>query len=174
MLYAMNIRDAATKAVHNYPHGGREAIAARLGKSWETLRKELAGAEGYKLGAVDLFLILEWTQDPDLRNSIAAQLGGMLMMLPAMEEAIRCPFQALGELTEKGGAYASEIARTFSDGHVSLNEAKRCEAKLMQLAATLQAAQQLVRASYQAGVPPHERRQAVRRVADRAAAGAQS
>jgi hypothetical protein len=156
MMYRLGVLDAAANAVRRYPGGGLEVIAFRLGKSPETLRKELAGAEGYKLGALDLLQILEWTQDQDLRNALAAHLGGLLM-LPPMEEAIRCPFKALGELTEKGGAYTTEIARSFSDGHVSLNEAKRCEAKLAQLVTTAQAAQQLVRASYLAGVPAHER-----------------
>lgn len=169
-MYRMGLLDAANKAVLNYKHGGRGTIAQRLGKSEETLRKELAGVEGCKLGAFDLFQILEWTEDEDLRAAIASHLGGVLMTLPSLDDAKKCPFNAIAELTEKNAAYTAEILKTFADGHVSKNEARRCEAKLVENIATQQAAIRLVRASYQAGVPEHERRQGDRRQTQRRAA----
>lgn len=85
----MNSLDALRKMVDHYP-GGRAAVAARLGKTDEVLRKELSGAASHKLGVVDAAAINEMCAEAhsehceSLATSISAGAGGFVA-LPVRE-----------------------------------------------------------------------------------------
>lgn len=81
----MNSLDALRKMVDNFP-GGRSAMAARLGKTDEVLRKELSGAPSHKMGLVDAHSIADMCREAasphcdELATTIACGSGGFIRL----------------------------------------------------------------------------------------------
>lgn len=79
----MNTTDAIRLMVRHYP-GGMAVIAMRLGKSPNTLEKELRGESSHKLGLVDACAISSMCiedQTPHCRayaNAVAGECGGFV------------------------------------------------------------------------------------------------
>jgi hypothetical protein len=106
----MNLLDAARRLAKAYP-GGIEALAQRMGKSPATLRHELAGAQGYKLGAEDLeemTLLAIGAHHPNALVALAtmnANCGQMSIPLP----------QALAGSDDDCMRQVAGVAKEFSD-----------------------------------------------------------
>lgn len=155
----MNILDAMRRMVRSYP-GGVDAIAPRLAKSSSTLEKELRGAPGFKLGAVDAAEISAMCYDlgtPDARaygNAIAAELGCMLIPFPpVMDIASTECFRALAETSREAAEFISSVCAALADGSVSDNELRRSEREGSELVATLQGTLAAMAALNRAGRP---------------------
>lgn len=106
----MNLLDAARRLAKAYP-GGIDAMAQRLNKNPATLRHELAGAHGYKLGAEDLeemTLLAIGAHQPNALVALStmnANCGQLSIPLP----------QTLGGSDDDCMRQVSETAKEFSD-----------------------------------------------------------
>lgn len=110
-----------------YP-GGRPAIALRLHKSDETLRKELAGTPGFKLGQQDAkdisMMCIEVHSDMcfayiDLLN---AEAGGQFFRMPGSESETHRRFSSvLREFSD----VADEVAELDDDEAAALAAGRR-------------------------------------------------
>lgn len=85
----MSPLNALKLMVQHYP-GGRDAIATLLGKTGETIRQELGGYPGFKMGVVDACVISEAciaVQSEHCHayaNAVASNCGGFIQ-LPVVE-----------------------------------------------------------------------------------------
>lgn len=122
----MNALDAVHHAATHAP-GGIAALAPRIGKSVHTLRHELAGAPGHKLGLLDAVLIASMLGSSRLADAVAFEAGGMYVPLAfdAQGEPMRDVADAMRELSE----LTSALAASYSDGKISANELASIEAQ---------------------------------------------
>lgn len=130
----MNALDAVHHAATHAP-GGIAALAPRLGKSVHTLRHELAGAPGHKLGLMDAVLIASMLGSQRLANAVAGEAGGMFVPLAfdASGEPIQDIADAMRELSELTGA----LGDSYRDGKISANELSNIEAQAADVIAVL-------------------------------------
>ena len=122
----MNALDAVHHAATHAP-GGIAALAPRLGKSVHTLRHELAGAPGHKLGLMDAVLIASMLGSHRLADAVCCEAGGMFVPLAfdAAGEPIQDIADAMRELSELCGA----LGASYSDGKISANELSNIESQ---------------------------------------------
>ncbi|WP_298235897.1 phage regulatory CII family protein [uncultured Azohydromonas sp.] len=163
----MDINDAPRYLARKYP-GGAAALAFRMGMSSSTLQHQLdPNCPGHKLGwdtAVEMSVLAD---DPVMLNAFAAALRRMTLPLPDVSLAGECVLQGVAQVTRELGDYLAHVSEALADGQVSDNELRHCERELGQLIAAGQHLQALLHARNQAAKPAHERRQTVRRAADR-------
>lgn len=122
----MNALDAIHHAATHAP-GGIAALAPRMGKSVHTLRHELSGAPGHKLGLMDAVLMASMLQSQRLADAVAFEAGGMFVPLAfdAAGEPIADIADAMRELSELTAA----LAEGYRDGKISANELAKIEAQ---------------------------------------------
>ncbi|MDH1293865.1 transcriptional regulator [Comamonas terrigena] len=121
--------DALRMAVNQYP-GGRTAIAARLNKSDEVLRKELAGTSSqHKLGLVDTQHIVEMLGEQGVDCSGFKVAVDAACVAPA-SLASMCLHMLAADGTKEATDVAIEIARSLSDQHMSDNDRKRADREI--------------------------------------------
>lgn len=154
----MNILAAARLLTRNYPTG-LEGIALGLSKSATTLRHEISGEKGNKLGAEDVV---------DMTNAaLAAKQDNALVILSAMAANCDCEIRRLPGAADPGvkinGVQAisgsaiefSELiaaaVETMADGVVTDNELKRAERECSELMTQLQALMSILAAKNQTG-----------------------
>jgi hypothetical protein len=142
----VNILTATRQLTRSYP-SGLEGIALGLGKAASSLRHEIAGAPGCKLGAEDVV---------DMTNAaLIAKQDNALVILCAMAANCGCEIKKLPDANTNGAAVngmtaISSSAIEFSelvaaaidalaDGDVNDNELKRAERECSELMAQLQA-----------------------------------
>jgi hypothetical protein len=128
----MNPIDAVRLMAKHYP-GGVDALAVLVGKSGETLRKELASAHGYKLGVNDACTISEAciAAKSDhchaYANAVAVNCGGFVR-LEVREQA---PGKTLMSATVGSVSSSTDLLELVTtaraDGLVSDNERKDIE-----------------------------------------------
>lgn len=141
----MNLRDAARLLAKGYP-GGIEALAPRLGKSASTLRHELAGAPGYKLGAQDLedmtLCAMEVRQHESL-VALEAFAGNCRQMLVPLPESLQGSgddaLVQLGQAAKDFGELCHEVSDDLAKDRISDNAMKRIDADCARLIADLHA-----------------------------------
>lgn len=157
----MNILDSIRRMVRNYP-GGVDAVAPRLDKSPSTLEKELRGAHGFKLGAVDAAEISAMCFDlrtPDAlayATALGAQMGCLLVPLPpALDVASSECMKALAETSRESAELIAEVCGSLSDGKVSDNEMLCIDRAIGELVAAAQGLRAGMAALNQAGKPSH-------------------
>lgn len=155
----MNCIDAVRRMVAGYP-GGREAVALRLGKSPEVLKKELQhGTPHCKLGLLDAVHIAQMchevgSADADaLAVAVAAESGGTFtagvlnlhqnMGLSRLELVSHC-LRSVAPLSSEGADLVSAVVEAAADGHVSDNELRRIEREALD---ALQAVQRILEAA---------------------------
>lgn len=159
----MNHLDALRRMVLEYPGGG-EAVSARLGKSWETLRKELRAAPGFKLGVSDAMQIAEFCVEQsvgnrlDFTNAVNAATGCMALPLPDsnmenLPKNVAAALQQLGGAAGDFGAFVQSVAGSVADHRVSQNELLDVHRKLLGLVAECQHVVSALEAIHRAGVP---------------------
>lgn len=142
---AISILDAARQLAKTFP-GRYEALAQRMNKNPSSLRHEIAGAPGYKLGAEDLEdmtnLALEVKQDNALiiLATMASNCGQMLVPLPtALLEAGDDCLKRMGDSAREFGELCTEVATDLGDGKISDNELARIDRECSELIASLHA-----------------------------------
>jgi hypothetical protein len=149
----MDSLSALRKMVKHYP-GSYEAMGAVVGISAEVLRKQLSGAQGFKLGVVDAELIAEAcvrAQSEHCRayaNAVALQHGGFVE-LPV--RAVMAPAElasGLAGVVQKASDMLSAGIGSIADGDVSDNECKVLRALVADLVEKVQEAdRQIVEAN---------------------------
>ena len=129
----MNELDAIRLIVANYP-GGLEVVALRIGKPAETLRKEIAGAQNFKLGVVHAAQISAMAieaQSPHCHafiNAIAGDAGRMLELpVRDMEVGKQDLRNDAAGLMKEGTDVLMELNTALADEQISDNELARIE-----------------------------------------------
>lgn len=155
----MNTLDAAFHLARAYP-GGKEALAARLGKSPHTFRHELTGDGTAKLGLIDaesismFALQMKMPNALAILNSMAANLGQMVLPLPqVMDLAGGDCMRGLAESAREFAELCADVTGSLSDGRVTDNELARIERSSAELIAALQGLNAAVSAANKASKP---------------------
>lgn len=151
----MDILDSVRRAVRHYP-GGVDAVAARLSKSGSTLEKEIRGATGYKLGAVDAAEIaamcVEQGSDYGLEypTRIAEAVGATLLVLPrGTDVPDGVTAQTVASLVREFSDVVSSATLADADGEISRNELLAVERQWAELVAAGQALMRHLDAKHQ-------------------------
>lgn len=138
----MNSLDALRRMVANYP-GGRPALAARLNKSDEVLRKELSGSSAHhKIGLLDAELIADMCYEA--RSAEAHALGTVfsfkagMLALPVIEEGERCLSKASAVAVRECADVLMAVTRSKADGNISDNDRAEVRREIAEAAAALQ------------------------------------
>lgn len=151
-----SLKDAARIAVQDVP-GGLVAICARFDWNYETTRKELAGAPGFKLDADKLLLISQVCVEAggasgraifnawNMAHGIVAQLP----IVDAMPE--QTLIGATVGLVQDSTNVLAAVTTARADGVVSDNERKTIEKHATRVIADMQAVLQEVARENEAG-----------------------
>lgn len=146
----MNVADACFHTVHD-AEGGAESLGPRIGKRGTSLSGEVkvrsqadieamkaAGATVPKLGILDAQRIMKLTRDYRILNAQAAELGGMVVMLPELDWG-EMPAAADVAAVAKGFSdLMSDVALSLADGRVTDRELAKVEREVGMLVATTQ------------------------------------
>lgn len=139
----MNLLDAARRLAKGYP-GGIDALAQRMGKAPDTLRHELAGARGYKLGAEDLeemTLLALGAHTPNAMVALAtmnANCGQMAIPLPQTLAGSDddCMRQVAG-VAKEFSDLVQQVSSRAADGEISANDLVVIDKELSELVASV-------------------------------------
>lgn len=154
----MNPLDSLRLMVDAYP-GGRDAVALRRGKSSEVLRKELAGAPGFKLGVVDACAISSMCAEVGSEhatayaNAVASHCGGLVTLQPKSGDDGADLVQRTSVAVKEVAEVMSQVAVRAADGEVSLNDLRVIEKEAAEATAAIQEVTRAARAAYEAGRP---------------------
>ena len=158
----MNELDAIRLIVSNFP-GGLEVVALRLGKPAETLRKEIAGAQGFKLGVNQASEISAMAIEAKSAHchafvNVIAGNAGQFIQLPVREMAAKQDLRndAAG-LVKEGTDVLLELNTALADEEISDNELARIEREAYEVFERAQALVRGARARNLAGKPAHVR-----------------
>jgi hypothetical protein len=131
----MNTLDALRKMVDHYP-GGRPAMAVRLGKNDEVLRKELSGAHTHKMGVVDASMISTLCMEvgspfSDLyATTVAVTSGGFVRLevrnMPGKQD-LR---EDMSSLLKECSDVIVKLTEALADEKISDNERRSIEKEL--------------------------------------------
>jgi len=106
---------------------GCEALAGRIGKAQSTLRNELAGLPGHKLGIITAIQILAWTGDLAALDSLEETLGRVPVEFPRSKKDDPAPLMAAsGRLAREFGEHMSVLGAALMDGVIEPREARAC------------------------------------------------
>lgn len=158
----MNRLDACLQLARRYP-GGIDALALRLGRRPDTLRKELTGVPGYKLGVDEEETIVALCLAAGVPDALApltaaaANAGALLLPLPCTAAGDLPSLQRLADAAREFGEFAGALAQAEADGKISANERKRIEREGSQLVAAIQAVMSAVAREHEASQPLHLR-----------------
>jgi hypothetical protein len=158
----MNRRDANLQLARRYP-GGIEALAQRLGKRPDTLRKELTGVQGYKFDIDEEEMLVALCQAAGVRDALApitaaaVNAGALIIELPSAATGETPSLQCLAQAAREFGEFAAALAQAESDGRISANEKKDIEREGAQLVAAIQACIAGIARQYEATRPAHVR-----------------
>lgn len=140
----MNTLDAALQLAIAYP-GGLAAMALRLGKPESTLRKELTGVDGYKLGALTLETMTMLAVSVNQHNALvaasvsASNFGHMLLPLPDLDR-FADGADVMLDLAATAKEFADlchEVSKDIKDGRITDNELKRVDRETGELIVSL-------------------------------------
>ncbi|MEW5680425.1 phage regulatory CII family protein [Comamonas kerstersii] len=149
----MNSLDALRRMVATYP-GGRAAIAARLGKSEEVLRKELSGTSAHhKIGLADAEQIAEMCHE--VGSSEACALGTVfsfkagMLTLPVVDSAeTLCLSRTTAHAVHETADVLLAVTKSKADGNISDNDKKEVLREVTEAAAALQAVMRALKAEH--------------------------
>ena len=157
----MNSLDALRKMVDNYP-GGRAAMALRLGKTDEVLRKELSGAQSHKLGVTDAETINSLCRDANSEhraayaNSVTSTSGGLfrLPVVDMISPAAVVNLQSFSAAVMRETAdVAVSVAEGEADGNFSDNDLRSGMKEVEEARDALQRLEDAMRARHAACKP---------------------
>jgi len=154
----MNSLDSLRKMVDHYP-GGRAAVALRLGKTDEVLRKELSGAQSHKLGLVDAQSIVELCCEAKsehchaLVNTFANSSGGFIQ-LPVIDIAqVPHLHRSMSDVIREMSDVATSTIDGDSDNVISDNDLRRSLKEIEDARTALQVHEMHLRSKNAAGKP---------------------
>ena len=156
----MSLLDAARRAVRHYP-GGLEAMAVRLQKQPGTLERELRGAPGYKLGALDALEITVLAQEQGgehalaYANSVADALGAMLVLLPRDGNVRSASARDVALLMRECAEVVMAVANVEADGRITRRELEDLERQWADVVGAGQVLLRNMRARHDADVLSH-------------------
>lgn len=139
--------DALRTAVNQYP-GGRPAVALRLCKSDEVLRKELANTSNtHKLGLSDTQQIVEMLSEQGIDCSGFKSAVDAACVSPATV-ASACLHMLAADSSKEMADVVSEVAMSLSDQHMSDNDRRRVDREIQQAIEKLTALRAAVNARH--------------------------
>lgn len=141
--------------------GGVEVAAPLLAgdKRPDTLRKELTGVPGYKLGLDDaevlgMHAVAMGTADPfACVTALAANMGALVVPMPRGLDVGTPGAQAFARLAREFGDFVGTLAEAEQDGQITATELAQAEREFSELVAAGQAYLQRLSAMHQAGKP---------------------
>lgn len=151
----MNALDALRRMVANYP-GGRAALATRLNKSDEVLRKELSGVSpSHKMGLADAEEIASMCREAG--SAEAHALGtvfsfnaGMLALPEAQPGAEKCLSKSAAIAVRECADVLMATTMAKADNNVSDNDKRVVQREIAEAVAALLAVQQSLDAEHAA------------------------
>lgn len=144
----MSCLDALKRMVSNYP-GGRGAVAQRLKKPEETLRKELDGSPTHKMGVLDALAIVDMCaaiRSPHfdaLAHEVSRESHGRHVAEEQAQDTASIQHLLSDETRECSEMVMAVLQSMDGDGEVSDNELRRIE---REAADAVEAINRLVRA----------------------------
>ncbi len=139
----MNTLDSLKLMVDHYP-GGRAAVAQRIGKTEEVLRKELSGAPTHKMGVIDACAISSMCMEVRSENcnmfatSVAGASGGFIA-LEVREMAGKQDLRAdMVGLLKECTDVIQKLTEALADESISDNERKSIERELLDVTEKVQ------------------------------------
>lgn len=157
----MTETDALRLMVKHFP-GGLEVMALRLGKTVETLRKELAGAPGFKLGLVTAMMISELCIEANSEHcrtfvNVVAASGGGFVRLPVVEMTDPlCVQKSMSAVVREMSDVTVATLEGDADDSISDNELKRAVREISEAHEALQKLERSLIAKNAAGKPARE------------------
>lgn len=152
----MSSADALRRMVKHYP-GGLDVVATRIGKPAETLRKELAGAPGFKLGQACAELISDMCIEARSEhcmafvNAVANRAGGFIE-LPVLEmPEAACVQKSMSMVIREMSHVSMATIEGDADGVISDNDLQRNLREICEARQALQRHEQALRAKHAAG-----------------------
>jgi len=139
----MNTLDSLRTMVDHYP-GGRAAVAQRLGKTEEVLRKELSGAPTHKMGVIEACLISNMCMEvrSEHCNSFATAVAGASGGFIALEVRDMAGKQELRAdmvgLLKECTDVIQKLTEALADERISDNERKAIERELLDVTEKVQ------------------------------------
>lgn len=144
--------------VQHYP-GGRDAMATLLGKSGETIRQELGGYPGFKMGVVDACVISEACiavkseHCHAYANAVASNCGGYIQLpVVEMREPVNVQ-KTLSTLVRELSDVTTATLTADADGVISANEHKAVLREIAEAYEALQKLEKDVNAKHAASKP---------------------
>lgn len=126
-IICMSPIEAARLTAEDYAHGGVQGMALMLGKSYETFRKELSGAPGYKLGLMDAVRVMTRSGDFRVADAIESELDRYAMPLPTSDlhvDGRRQLADHLVSLSKEFGDVLQAATERAADADVSDNDVR--------------------------------------------------
>jgi hypothetical protein len=152
----MNSLDGLRRMVANYP-GGRAALAVRLGKSDEVLRKELSRASAHhKMGLADAEQIAEMGREvgsPEVHTlGTVFPFKARVLSLPVMDvgEGGLCLSRTSARAVHEAVDVLLAVTRSNADGNISDNEKREVLTEIGQAVSALQAVVAALKAEHAA------------------------
>lgn len=134
----MHITDALYRAAHNYPHGGIEALATRMGISPSSLAHKVSPTyPTAHCSPGEMAQIMELTGDHSALQALADRLGYLLVPLPQGEAGAGFA-QELATTVHEFGQFIAEASQDLADGRVTDTELRRIEREGAQALAAIQ------------------------------------
>ncbi|SNX59747.1 hypothetical protein SAMN06296273_1182 [Nitrosomonas ureae] len=141
----MNTLDVIHDVAHGYP-GGVEALAARMGKSADTLRKKvLPTNDTHDLTVKELRKIEDYCNTDRIADAFANDRGLMCIKKPDFENISDKAFMDLFlDIQKKQGQWASVISESMESGDIDWDEFLRIKEQAYKyIAAILEATARL-------------------------------
>lgn len=149
----MDVTIALQRAVRGFPLGSA-ALAARLGVSVTSLSHKVSPTyPGAHCSPEETLDIMQITGDHGALQSMAAELGYVMLPAPELAHQQGDSVQALAAVVGNFGSFIAEAARDLADGRVTDNERGRIEAEAAQAIAAIDALLRLVQRLNVAGKP---------------------
>lgn len=143
----MDIIDAAYKTVHEYPHGGSAALAARMGfKSVALLNNKVnKTATAHHLRLDEAVSIMELTGDHAIVHAIAYRLGGVYCEVNTVEPQKEDLIMTALSASASSGNVIQELHHALEDGQISCEQRNTLLAKIQDAQSVLQSLAQSVK-----------------------------
>lgn len=150
----MSPLDAARHTAEDYAQGV-PGMALALGKSVETLRKELSNASGYKLGLLDVIRMMTRSGDLRIADAIEAELGRFALPLPDTPLPVADEDLAahLVVMSREFGEVLQEVAVRAADGDISDRDLRAVQEQVGHLVAASDGLMRYLVRCNQAGKP---------------------
>lgn len=151
----MNSLDAMRRMVAAYP-GGRPAVATRMGKTDEVLRKELSGVQTHKLGLADAEEIALMCHEAGVVEaiSLATVLSfgvGQFLKLPEPDQSLPSNLLAsTARAVHECSDVLLAVTNAKADGNISDNDKKAVLHEIQETVAALQQAAQALKTAHAA------------------------